>query len=113
MHVMQKSMLDIVNEHFTHEKTKIHLMRSAAELLVNPDEKGTGALVFNMAGFAHSYPWGIPVGGSGALTDALVRCLTSYGAEFRTECEVERVRVEGGKAAGVRLKDGETINARW
>ncbi|WP_146163359.1 hypothetical protein [Sphingomonas fennica] len=41
MHIMQKSMLDIVNEHFTHDKTKIHLMRSAAELLVNPDDKGS------------------------------------------------------------------------
>lgn len=111
MHVMQKSMLDIVNEHFKHDKTKIHLMRSAAELLVNPDDKGTGALVFNMAGFAHTFPWGIPVGGSGALTDALVRCLDAHGAEFRTDAEVEKVLVAGGKATGVRLRSGETVTA--
>jgi len=111
MHVMQKSMLDIVNEHFAHEKTKIHLMRSAAELLVNPDDKGTGALVFNMAGFAHSFPWGIPVGGSGALVDALVCCLTTYGAEFRTQSEVEKVLVHEGTITAVRLRDGETLSA--
>jgi len=111
MHIMQKSMLDIVNEHFTHDKTKIHLMRSAAELLVNPDDKGTGALVFNMAGFAHSFPWGIPVGGSGALVEALVRCLASHGAEFRTNCQVEKVLVVNGKATGVRLENGEVIGA--
>lgn len=111
MHIMQKSMLDIVNEHFTHDKTKIHLMRSAAELLVNPDDKGTGALVFNMAGFAHSFPWGIPVGGSGALVDALVRCLGAHGAEFRTQREVEKILVAEGKATGVLLLNGETISA--
>lgn len=111
MHVMQKSMLDIVNEHFRHDKTKIHLMRSAAELLVNPDEKGTGALVFNMAGFAHTFPWGIPVGGSGALVDALLRCLDFHGAEWRTGSEVEKILVADGKARGVRLAGGETIAA--
>ena len=52
MHVMQKSMLDIVEEHFRHEKVKIHLLKCAAELLIGPDEKGTGAFIFNMAGFA-------------------------------------------------------------
>jgi phytoene dehydrogenase-like protein len=112
MHVMHKSMLDIVNEHFHHEKIKIHLLKCAAELLVGPDEKGTGAFIFNMAGFIHAFPWGIPVGGSGALVDALVRCLQSHGAQFRTQCEVTRILVDDGKATGVRLRDGETITAR-
>jgi phytoene dehydrogenase-like protein len=111
MHVMQKSMLDIVNEHFEHEKVKIHLMKCAAELLVGPDEKGTGALIFNMAGFAHRFPWGIPVGGSGALVDSLVKCLRHHGAEFRTGADVRRVLVSGGKVRGVQLADGEEIAA--
>jgi phytoene dehydrogenase-like protein len=111
MHVMQKSMLDIVNEHFHHEKIKIHLLKCAAELLIGPDEKGTGAFIFNMAGFAHTYPWGIPVGGSGALVSALVRCLEHHGAEFRTGSEVEKVLVADGKAIGVKIKGGETIAA--
>jgi len=112
MHIMQKSMLDIVNETFHHEKIKIHLLKCAAELLIEPDEKGTGAFIFNMAGFAHTYPWGVPVGGSGALTRALVRCLKFYGAEFRTESEVEKVLVANGHVTGVRLKGGETIAAK-
>ena len=112
MQVMQKSMLDIVNEHFEHDKIKIHLLKFAAEMLVGPDEKGTGAFIFNMPGMVHRYPSGIPRGGSGALVDALVRCLTHYGAEFRTGSEVEQVLVENGRTTGVRLKDGETITAR-
>jgi phytoene dehydrogenase-like protein len=111
MHVMQKSMLDIVDELFTHDKVKIHLLKCAAELLIGPDEKGTGAFIFNMAGFAHTFPWGVPVGGSGALVDAVVRCLRSHGAELRTDAEVEQVLVSGGRTSGVRLKGGEVISA--
>ena len=112
MHVMQKSMLDIVNEHFQHDKVKIHLLKCAAELLIGPDEKGTGAFIFNMAGFAHTFPWGIPIGGSGALVDALVRCLQFHGAEFRTGTEVEKVLVSNGKVSGVRLNGNESIAAK-
>lgn len=110
MHIMQKSMLDIVNQHFTHDKTKIHLLKCAAELQVGPDERGTGAFIFNMAGFAHSYPWGVPLGGSGALVDALVRCLEDNGAEFQTDTTVEKVLMSDSKATGVLLASGETIN---
>ncbi|HEX7784425.1 MAG TPA: NAD(P)/FAD-dependent oxidoreductase [Sphingobium sp.] len=112
MQVMQKSMLDIVNEHFTHDKMKVHLLKFAAEMLVGPDEKGTGAFIFNMPGFVHNYPSGIPKGGSGALVDALVRCLAHHGAEFRTHSEVEQILVEDGCAKGVRIVGGETIFAR-
>ena len=112
MHAMQKSMLDLVREWFTHEKVMIHLLKFAAELLVAPDEKGTGAILFNMPGFVHAYPSGVPIGGSAALVDALIRCLGTYGAEFRKETEVAKVLVEGGKASGVRLASGETIRAK-
>lgn len=112
MHVMQKSMLDIVNEHFYHDKIKIHLLKCASELLIGPDEKGTGAFIFNMAGFVHTYPWGIPIGGSRALVDALVRCLEFYGAELRTDSEVEKILNTNGRATGVRLKGGETMTAK-
>ena len=112
MRAMQCSMLDLVREWFSHEKVMIHLLKFAAELLVAPDEKGTGAILFNMPGFVHAYPSGVPVGGSAALVAALMRCLASYGAEFRKETEVAKVTVENGRATGVRLASGETIRAR-
>jgi phytoene dehydrogenase-like protein len=112
MLAMQKSMLDLVREMFTHEKVMVHLLKFAAEMLVAPEEKGTGAILFNMPGFIHTYAPGIAVGGSGALVDALIRCLTDKGAELRSNSEVVKVLVEGGRAVGVRLKDGETIRAK-
>lgn len=111
MQIMQKSMLDLVNDHFESDKVKIHLLKCAAELLITPDEKGTGAFIFNMAGFAHAHPWGIPKGGSVALIDALVRCLEASGAELRTDCHVDKVLVDAGKVRGVRIAGGETILA--
>ncbi len=112
MHVMQSSMLDVVNRHFRHDKVKVHLLKFAAEMLIGPDEKGTGAFIFNMPGFVHNYPSGIPVGGSGALVTALVRCLRHYGAELRTGTQVDRVIVERGRARAVGLAGGEVIRAR-
>ena len=112
MRIMQSSMLDLVNELFEHDKTKVHLLKFAAETLVGPEEKGTGMILYSMPGFVHSYQPGLPVGGSGALSEAIIRCLRSDGAELRTDVTVTKVIVEGGRAVGVRLADGEVIRAK-
>lgn len=112
MRIMQCSMLDLVNEWFEHDKIKVHLLKFACETLVGPEEKGTGMVLYMLPGFVHSYPSGIPEGGSGALSRALIRCLESHGAELRTDATVEKILVEGGRATGVRLAGGETIRAK-
>ena len=112
MHAAQKSLLDLVNEWFTDERVKIHLLKFANELLIAPEEKGTGLALYTMPGFVHTYPSGIPVGGSAALIDALIHCLQAHGAELRKNSEVDKVLVQSGRASGVRLKTGETIRAR-
>jgi phytoene dehydrogenase-like protein len=112
MHAAQKSLLDLVDELFTDEKVKIHLLKFANELLIAPEEKGTGLALFTMPGFVHTYPSGVPVGGSGALVEALMRCLGAHGAEFRKSSEVEKILIGSGRASGVRLVGGETIAAK-
>ena len=111
MRTIQRSMLEVVDEHFESEKVKIHLLKIAAELLMTPHEGGTGGHVANMAAFSHAYSWAIPIGGSGALTHALVRCLEHYGAEIRARSEVVRIKASSGVVAGVELASGETISA--
>lgn len=44
-----------------------------------------------------------PLGGSGAIVDALVRGLKRWGGELRLGCHVEQIIVENSKAVGVRL----------
>ncbi|MCG6136264.1 MAG: NAD(P)/FAD-dependent oxidoreductase [Nostoc sp. LLA-1] len=52
-----------------------------------------------------------PVGGSGALVKALVRGLERWGGQLRLGCHVEQILVESGQAVGVRLQNGEVLQA--
>lgn len=56
--------------------------------------------------------WGHAIGGMGAITAAMVTACTDAGVEISLESPVDRVLVDGGKAAGVRLVSGEEIAAR-
>lgn len=52
-----------------------------------------------------------PRGGSGALRDALVGSAEQHGARFRTLANVSEILVRDGAVTGVRLEDGERIEA--
>ncbi|MGB7441028.1 MAG: NAD(P)/FAD-dependent oxidoreductase [Coleofasciculaceae cyanobacterium] len=52
-----------------------------------------------------------PIGGSGAIIQALVRGLQRWGGELRLNSHVEQIIVERGKAVGVKLQTGEIIQA--
>lgn len=52
-----------------------------------------------------------PVGGSGAIVQALVRGLQRWGGELWLKSHVEQILVERGKAVGVRLRAGDVIKA--
>ncbi|MCU0537791.1 MAG: NAD(P)/FAD-dependent oxidoreductase, partial [Hydrococcus sp. Prado102] len=53
-----------------------------------------------------------PIGGSGAMVDALVRGLQRYGGQLILSAHVEEIIVEKERAIGVRLRNGKTIKAR-
>lgn len=53
-----------------------------------------------------------PLGGSGALVDALVRGLKKYGGQLLLNAHVEGVWVENGRAAGVRLRGDKIVRSR-
>jgi phytoene dehydrogenase-like protein len=55
--------------------------------------------------------WGIPVGGMGSITKALRRGAEEFGATVRTNAAVDEIVVISGRAAGVRLKGGELVEA--
>ncbi|MEO0870233.1 MAG: NAD(P)/FAD-dependent oxidoreductase, partial [Cyanobacteria bacterium J06642_11] len=52
-----------------------------------------------------------PIGGSGAIVDALVRGLQRWGGQLRLGTHVSRIWVENGQVQGVVLKNGERIQA--
>jgi phytoene dehydrogenase-like protein len=51
-------------------------------------------------------------GGMGSLSDALCRSIADKGGEVRLKAPVRRVLIEGGRAVGVELRDGQRITAR-
>jgi phytoene dehydrogenase-like protein len=110
--VMNKSAYDIVSEVFENDKLKIHFLKFASEAMSGPEEKGTGLVFSMLVGLVHTFHGGFPEGGSGALVDALVRCLEHYGGAVRANSHVSRVIVEGGRAVGVELESGERIRAK-
>ena len=55
--------------------------------------------------------FGFARGGMGAITRAMAASAEHHGAEIRLATPVERVLVEGGRAVGVRLADGQELRA--
>lgn len=77
---------------------------------VSPDAAGTG-LAAALYATRHLVRTGRPVGGSGALTDAVARRFVAAGGELRCDARVDRVTTAGGQVSGVRLADGARIAA--
>jgi len=53
-----------------------------------------------------------PIGGSGALVNALVQGLEQHGGQLLLNAHVEQILVESNRAVGVRLRNGKTIRAQ-
>ncbi|MFT3666915.1 phytoene desaturase family protein [Piscinibacter sp.] len=110
--MMFRSAYDILEGLFESPELRIHMMKWVAETMEGPEVNGTGGMLVGLFGLAHTYKAHIPVGGSRAVTDALIRCIEHHGGTVRTRAEVTRVDVSGGRAVGVTLKDGETLRAK-
>lgn len=57
--------------------------------------------------------WGVhyAMGGTGAIVNALVDLIEDQGGEIHLESEIDEILVKNGKATGVRLKNGEKVDA--
>lgn len=109
--IMSRSALDVVDRYFESDLMKLHIVRMVTENLQMPDELGTGMGAFLMPGIVHTFGVSQPIGGSGELSHALVRCIEHYGGEVRCDSEVARVVVSSGRATGLELVSGEQFLA--
>jgi phytoene dehydrogenase-like protein len=110
--VMQMSSHDLLCDWFENEKVRMHFARIAGEALVSPDEKATAIGVFVFVGFLESTGIGVPIGGSGALTQALIRCIEDHGGSVHSGINVTKVTTRNGRAVGVVCDDGREWAAR-
>jgi phytoene dehydrogenase-like protein len=56
--------------------------------------------------------WGLPRGGTGAISNAIGAAAGELGAEIRTQAPVAKILMREGKASGVVLENGDEIQAR-
>lgn len=96
---------DILNEWFDTEIVKAPLARLAAEIGAPPSQKGITAGMMMMA-MRHSPGMARPKGGTGALTQVLVKLVQSLGGVILTSQAVKDVLIDDGRAVGVRVGNG-------
>ena len=76
------------------------------------DLPGSGQLASSIVFGRQRRSWTLPRGGSGALTDALVRFIEDHGGAVLCTGRSARLVLDGGRCAGVETDDGERFLAR-
>lgn len=107
---MVTSPTDLLNEYFDTEIVKAPLARLAAEISAPPSQKGITAGLMMLA-MRHQPGMARPKGGTGALTQALVKLVQAGGGRILTEQNVKEILVEDGKAVGVKVANGQEYRA--
>lgn len=79
---------------------------------VGPDDMFGSGIGYMLAVMATTGGYGVPEGGAGAITAALVRKLESHGGRVQCNSRVTKIEVRDRRAAGVVLADGTAIAAR-
>jgi phytoene dehydrogenase-like protein len=99
---------------FESEELRTLFMRGAMTSTgCTPDDVLGPYIFLHTVGLVLSWePAAIAVGGSQSITNALTKAFTGMGGEFFVSSEVTKLLIEGGKANGVRLKDGTQIKAK-
>ena len=103
----QHDLFSVVRKHFVDERIRT-LFTSYMHVITTENVPGAG-IVFP-AIFANIASFTLPVGGAISLPMALARVVEAGGGEIVTGVDVKEITVKNGRAAGVRLADGRTIN---
>ena len=112
LRTMMLSGHDLASEWFEDPAVKIPLTRYSSEMLLSPQTKGTATMILLVVPLTHKYGTALPVGGSGALSDAMERMILANGGTIRCDSTVEKIKVVGGEAKSVILESGEEIVAK-
>ncbi|GAA3816521.1 NAD(P)/FAD-dependent oxidoreductase [Sphaerisporangium flaviroseum] len=107
-----RSAWEVVSERFADPVIRSFMLWLALATIQDPFRPGTGILPSSIAAGRINFGWTTPVGGSGALPEALIRQIGSHGGGVRCSAPVSSIDVEGGRAAAVRTADGRRVAAR-
>jgi phytoene dehydrogenase-like protein len=98
-------------EEFDGEGGPLLLAGNALHADLPPEATGSGGYGWLMSMLGQRFGFPVPVGGAGALTEALVRRLADRGGAVRCGERVVRVVTRAGRAVAVRTAGGEDVPA--
>ena len=101
-----------VEAYFEHDFVKAVLMNWALAPQILPDQGGAGQSFYIMIPAIHVFGQAIPQGGSQMLPNAMARYIEAREGCVVTDCAVEKILVENGRAAGVKPAGRSRISAR-
>jgi phytoene dehydrogenase-like protein len=110
------SAADLLDEWFESEEVKGLISTDGIiGTWAGPEEQGTAYVLLHHSvgdiGDGGVASWGYPVGGMGAVSDAIRRSAEVFGAEVRTNAPVARITVRDGRATGAVTEAGEEFRA--
>lgn len=106
-----QTLYECLMDYFDDERPTYALSYPAKYLGLHPTNCSS---VFSVIAFLE-YAFGVwhPRGGFRALADGMMACGEDLGAVFHMESSVDEIIIEGGRAVGVRLDDGEELRADY
>jgi len=104
-----RSVSGLVNRHIRDPRLRIAL--SFHPLLVGGNPLRASAIYCLILYLERKSGVHFPVGGTGALVAGMARLIRGQGNLLRTNATVTNILVRDGKASGVRLEDGEVMDA--
>jgi phytoene dehydrogenase-like protein len=111
MNWSKRSVGDVIRSFFSAEQLRGPLVTTGPSVWgLSPETPGTGLGALGYA-MRHNVQIGRPIGGSGALPDALAGSFAAMGGTLRTGTRVEAILCDGPNVRGVRLVGGEVIEA--
>lgn len=109
---LKMSAWDVIRHEFESPHVRSFMLWQAFQTLVPVDSAGSGPLAYSIVFGRQRRGWTIPRGGSGQLTEALVRSIADDGGSVLCDRVVERLVLEDGRCVGVETEAGERFVAR-
>ncbi len=104
--LLTSSLVDLTGAFFEDERVKAMVVY--VQDIADPYAPGSAwTEAYFQIGASGAHGFYVVTGGMGAITQKMAEACPDEGVEIRTDAEVARVIVKGGRAAGVRLQSGE------
>ena len=110
MEYSEMTALEIVNKHFENEHIRALMLYLACHWGVEYDQAGLGYLVLLYLNRSTNYR--LVVGGSHMVAQALGKIIHENQSATINNVRIKQIVMEGGKAVGVELDDGNIIKAK-